>query len=82
MDLEHVGRPEDEVEALEAGDAARVVPEDDVVAYAPVADAPHGDGVEQDGQGGVRDAGDAGHDRLGHVLALEGGGEVAGSAGI
>ena len=40
-------------------------------------DAPDRDGVKEDGEGRVGDAGDAGHDGLGDVLALEGGGEVA-----
>ena len=77
VDLQHVGRPEDEVEALEAGDAARVVHQDDVVADPAVADAPHGDRVEEDGERRVGDGRHARHDRLRHVLALEGGGEVA-----
>ena len=78
--LQHVGGPEDEVEALEARDAARVLHHDDVVSDAAVAHAPHRDRVGQDGEGRVRDGRHARHDGLRDVLALEGGREVAAAA--
>lgn len=77
VDLEHVGRPEDQVEALVAGDATGVVDQDDVVPDAAVADPPDGDGVEEDRERGVGNGGIARHDGLGHILPLESGREIA-----
>lgn len=77
MDLEDVGRPQDEVEALVAGEAAGVVHQNDVVADPAVTDAPNRNRVELNTQAGVADGGDAGHDGLRHVLALKSRGEVA-----
>lgn len=77
MDLEDVGRSQNEIKAFEAGDAAGVVDEDHIVPDPSVADAPHGDRVEKDGEGGVRDRGIPRHDGLGDVFALEGRWEIA-----
>ena len=77
VDLQNVGGPQHEVEALEAGDAARVLHHDDVVADAAVARAPHRDRVGEDGERRVGDGRHARHDRLRHVLPLEGRREVA-----
>ena len=77
MDLEDIGGSEDDVEALEAGEAAGVVFQDHVGPDPLVTRPPHGDGVEQDGQARVGDGGDAGHDGLGDVLPLKGRREVA-----
>ena len=82
VDLEHVGGAEDEVEALEAGEAARVVHQYHVVTNAAVADAPHGNRVEKDGQGRVGDGGYPRHDGLRHELPLISGRKVATAVNI
>ena len=77
VDLQNVGGPQHQVDALEAGLAAGVVHQDDVVADPAEARAPDGDGVKEDGEGRVGDGGHVGGDGLGDILALEGGWKVA-----
>ncbi len=81
MNLEHIRRSQHYVEALEAGEAAGVVLEDDVGPDPLVTGPPDRDRVEGDGQARVGDCGYTRHDRLRHILALEGRREVANGLG-
>ena len=79
VDLEYVGGPGDDAEALEAlSGPVLVVGEDDVAAEPAVARAPPGDRVEEDGDGVVGDLPRL--DGLGEELALELHREVAAGA--
>ena len=79
VDLEDVGGPGDDAEALEAlSGPVLVVGEDDVAAEPAVARAPPGDRVEEDGDGVVGDLPRL--DGLGEELALELHREVAAGA--
>ncbi len=81
MNLEHIRRSQHYVEALEAGEAAGVVLEDDVGPDPLVTGPPDRDRVEGDGQARVGDGWHARHNRLRNVFALEGRREVANAIG-
>ena len=50
MDLQHIRRPQNQVEALVTGQTSSIVHQDDVVSDAAVAGAPNRDGVGENGQ--------------------------------
>lgn len=79
VNLQHIGRPEDQIETLVTSQSSSLVNQNDIVSDSAMTGAPDRDGVKQDGQTGVGDAGDTRHDGLGHVFALEGSWEVAGA---
>ena len=49
VDLQDIGGPEDQIEALVTGQTPGVVHQNDIVSDAAVAGAPHGDGVVENG---------------------------------
>ena len=59
VNLQHIGRPQHQIETFITGQSPRLIDKDDVVSDPAMTGSPDGDGVEEDGQTGVGDAGDA-----------------------